>query len=98
MLPTVAYGLSKAAAESLTRYLAKHCGPAVRVNAVCAGSITPDGQQWPTFSGILDTIPSGRTGRPRDVANAAVFLASDAASYTTGQVLFVDGGRSSAVS
>jgi NAD(P)-dependent dehydrogenase (short-subunit alcohol dehydrogenase family) len=92
-LPAVAYGVTKAALETLTLYLAKHCGPAIRVNAICPGSITADGETWPVFQPMLAQIPAGRLGRAADVAGTAVFLASDASSYTTGQVVFVDGGR-----
>ena len=42
---------------------------------------------------ILETIPMGRLGRPEDIVGAAVYLASDAASFVTGQTIYVDGGR-----
>ena len=43
-------------------------------------------------AGLTDQIPLGRTGKPKDIAKAVAFLASDAADYITGQVLSVDGG------
>lgn len=95
--PAVAYGVSKAAAATLTAYLAKECGPEVRVNAICPGTITPDGRVWPMFERAVASTPLARTGRAAEVANAALFLASPASSYTSGQVLYVDGGRARTV-
>jgi NAD(P)-dependent dehydrogenase (short-subunit alcohol dehydrogenase family) len=95
--PVVAYGVSKAGLEMLTRYLAKTCGPEVRVNAICPGSITVDGESWQVFEPMVAKIPVGRVGRATDVVGAALFLASDASSYVTGQVVFVDGGRANTV-
>lgn len=92
-LPVVPYGVTKSALHMLTRYLAKACAPEVRVNAICPASISVDGEVWEGFRGHLDQIPLGRVGRASEVVGAALYLASDASSYSSGEVLFVDGGR-----
>jgi 3-oxoacyl-[acyl-carrier protein] reductase len=91
------YPASKNAIESVTVQLAVELGPSgVRVNAVAPGTILT-----PAVAAMLDedaraarrrTVPAGRLGTPEDIAAAVVFLASDAAGYVTGQVLYVDGG------
>ena len=92
------YGASKAAVLSLTRSLAMEWGPAgVRVNALCPGwtatELTRDLWQNDEVSGAMTaTIPLGRWGRAEEMTGAALFLASDAASYITGVLLPVDGG------
>jgi NAD(P)-dependent dehydrogenase (short-subunit alcohol dehydrogenase family) len=89
-----AYGVSKAALWTLTRYLAAEAAPRIRVNALCPGAVTPTGE--PTHEilrQLLPLIPMGRLGRPQEIAGAALYLASDLASYTTGEVLFANGGR-----
>ncbi len=73
----------------------------VRVNCVAPGSIEFPGGVWDNarrnkpqlYERILKGIPSGRMGRPEEVANAVLFLASDLASWITGQTLVVDGGQ-----
>jgi NAD(P)-dependent dehydrogenase (short-subunit alcohol dehydrogenase family) len=77
------YGVLKATLWALTRYLAAELAPEVRVNALCPGTVSP--------SGTLDE--AAQMGRADEVAAAALVLASDASSYTTGQVIMVDGGR-----
>ncbi len=92
------YGASKAAALSLTRSLAMEWGSAgVRVNALCPGWTATElnrslWQDETTSAQMTATIPMGRWGRPEDMAGAAVFLASDASAYLTGQAIVVDGG------
>jgi 2-deoxy-D-gluconate 3-dehydrogenase len=94
------YGASKAALISLTRSLAlewAHAG--VRVNALCPGWTATELNRnlWEdeqTSAGMTATIPLGRWGRADEMAGPAVFLASDASSFMTGQVLVVDGGQS----
>lgn len=94
------YGAAKAAIIHLTRSLAADWGKyKINVNCVAPGAIdTPLSKQairaWSSPEELLLRIPLGRLGEPDDVANAVVFLASDAASYITGVVLPVDGGRS----
>ncbi len=97
-----AYDASKAGMMGLTRAMALDHGPqGVRVNAICPGYIeTPIWEPWlsqvddreETLRAIAKTHPLGRVGRPRDVAEAALFLISDAASFITGASLVVDGG------
>jgi len=92
--PMLAYGATKAALWTMTKYLARECAPAVRVNAVCPGTVQEGGAlKVPSWAQLLPLTALGRVGEPDEVAAAALFLASDASSYTTGQVLFVDGGR-----
>jgi NAD(P)-dependent dehydrogenase (short-subunit alcohol dehydrogenase family) len=94
------YGASKAALVSLTRSLAlewAHAG--VRVNALCPGWTATELNRnlWDdeeASRALTSAIPMGRWGRAEEMAGAAVFLASDAASFMTGQVLVVDGGQS----
>jgi gluconate 5-dehydrogenase/7-alpha-hydroxysteroid dehydrogenase len=92
-LPVVPYGVTKSALHMLTRYLAKAAAPEVRVNAICPATISADGEEWAGFAQHLPHIPLGRAGRAAEVVGAALFLASDASSYSSGQVVFVDGGR-----
>lgn len=89
-----AYGVSKAALWMLTRQLAGELAPDVRVNALCPGTVSPDGEPaHQAHVDLLSLVPMGRLGRPKEMAGAAVYLASSAASYTTGEVVFVNGGR-----
>jgi 2-deoxy-D-gluconate 3-dehydrogenase len=93
------YGASKAALISLTRSLAlewAHAG--VRVNALCPGWTATELNRnlWENeqaSAGLVATIPMGRWGRAAEMAGPAVFLASAASSFMTGQVLVVDGGQ-----
>ncbi|MCR2799322.1 SDR family oxidoreductase [Microbacterium sp. zg-Y818] len=91
-----AYSSSKAALWMLTRHLAEECGPLIRVNAVCPGIVTEDGQPRFAYGRALvesGGIPMGRIGSPEEVSAAVLYLASDAASYTTGAVIHCNGGR-----
>ena len=86
------YGASKSAVVSMTRYFAVHLGPKnIRVNAITPGGIF--NHQSPAFvKGYRARTPLNRMAREGDISGAAVFLASDAASYVTGHNLVVDGG------
>lgn len=94
----VNYAASKGGIESLTRCLAKElAGRKVRVNAVAPGMIETDmSKVVRNMAGdkLKEIIPLKRVGQPEEIASVVVFLASDAASYITGQVLRVDGGLS----
>jgi NAD(P)-dependent dehydrogenase (short-subunit alcohol dehydrogenase family) len=95
-----AYSISKGAINSLTRQAAADLAPEVRVNGIISGLVgTPIGQKdMGNRKAEYDMIPLRRIGRPEDVAEAAVFLASDKASYITNSILPVDGGRLNAMS
>ena len=90
------YSATKAGIINLTKSLAKELGPSnIRVNCIAPGVIKTD--MLNSFSeddlkSLADETPLMRLGNPEDVANAVVFLASDKASFITGQTLSVDGG------
>ncbi len=90
------YAAAKAGLIGFTRSVAREvANRSITVNALAPGYITTDiTHDLPEElkARILEMIPAGRFGTPEDVADAAVFLASDAARYITGQVLNVDGG------
>ncbi len=90
-----AYNATKAALLHLTRTLAAELSPGVRVNAIAPGLVKTDMARalWePNEAAIAKTLPMHRLGEPADIARAAVFLCSDAASWITGTSLVVDGG------
>ena len=90
-----AYSAAKAGLIGLTKAMAKEAAPDVRVNAIAPGVIeTPmlNGFSESELENMRMTIPLERLGSPDDIAKAAAFLMSDAASYITGQVLAVNGG------
>jgi len=89
------YDTTKAAVIYLTKHLAAELSPNVRVNAIAPGLVKTDFAKALYESGeesVAAMIPLKRLGVPDDIAPAAVFLASDAASWVTGEVLVVDGG------
>jgi gluconate 5-dehydrogenase/7-alpha-hydroxysteroid dehydrogenase len=92
-IAATAYGATKAGLAMLTRYLAKALAPTIRVNALCPGTITPEGTGIPEQQESVRNVPLGRFGLAAEVVPAALLLASPASSYMTGQILFVDGGR-----
>jgi NAD(P)-dependent dehydrogenase (short-subunit alcohol dehydrogenase family) len=93
-----AYGISKAAAHHLVRNLAAEWGPRnVRVNAIAPGLVKTDFARalWEDprrAAERIEATPLRRLGEPRDIAGIAVFLASEAASFITGQCIVADGG------
>jgi NAD(P)-dependent dehydrogenase (short-subunit alcohol dehydrogenase family) len=95
------YNVTKAAIIHVTRQLAYELGPKVRVNALAPGVVRTELARalWETGEDWLSShLPLGRIGEPSDIADAALFLVSDAASWITGQILAVDGGTSSMAS
>lgn len=92
------YAMSKAAMSQMTRSLAMEWGPyGVRVNAVAPGFIATDLAKPLLSNPAINewrekNTPLGRAGTPEDIAHVTIFLASKAAGYITGQVLYVDGG------
>ncbi len=96
------YNATKAAVNNISKTMAVELGPDnIRVNAICP--VIGETGLTSQFMGVPDTpenrarfiatIPLGRFSTPRDIANAAVFLASDAADFLTGMEFMVDGGR-----
>ena len=95
----VGYPTSKFAVNGLTKSLARELAPfGIRVNAVAPGITKTDmvsSLNEEMIKPLIKTIPLGRIGEPRDIANAFLFLASDMASYITGEILSVDGAARS---
>ncbi len=98
-LPQDAYTASKGAVVSFTRSLAiQFAGQGVRANCIHPGFVDTPLQEVRTsddawMRAVRSWVPLGRLGTPRDVVNAALFLASDEAAYITGAELVVDGGN-----
>ena len=98
------YAAAKSGLVGLTRSLAlDYARHKVRVNAICPGFIhTRLVDEWldlqpdreAAWAAVLDAHPMGRIGTPEDVANRALFLASDQAAFITGAAILVDGGLS----
>jgi NAD(P)-dependent dehydrogenase (short-subunit alcohol dehydrogenase family) len=95
-----AYSVSKGAINALTKQAAADLAPTVRVNGIISGLVgTPIGRKdMGNRKSEYDILPLRRIGRPEEVAEAAVFLASDKASYITNAILPVDGGRLNSMS
>lgn len=93
------YGPTKAAVSQLTRVLAVEWAPyGIQVNAIAPGWVRTDlNSAWldedpERYQRILESIPAGRLGNPQDIGGLAVFLASPASGYLTGQTIEIDGG------
>ncbi len=98
---TAPYAASKAGLNALTIAYAREYGPKVRVNCIMAGPFHTDvSKGWSRTEAFTKrarkTFPLQRAGEPEEVVGAALYLASDAASFTTGAILTVDGGASHA--
>ncbi len=95
----VPYSLSKGGMAQLTKVMALSLAPhGIRVNAIGPGSIMTDilqavNKDAAAKQRILSRTPMGRIGEPSEIASIAAFLASDDASYMTGQTVYADGGR-----
>ncbi|MGW6032649.1 SDR family NAD(P)-dependent oxidoreductase [Gordonia terrae] len=90
------YAAAKNGLNALTQAFAQEYAPTVRVNCVMPGSFATDmAENWDDeFIGLVtDRLPAGRLGRPEEIAGLVTHLASDAAGYTTGALIPVDGGR-----
>jgi NAD(P)-dependent dehydrogenase (short-subunit alcohol dehydrogenase family) len=87
----IAHSVSKAGVVMLTRVLAKALAPEVRVNAIAPGTITLPGDPAELESDFIKLAPLRRTGTPRDITDAVLFLIHS--KFITGQILAVDGGR-----
>jgi len=92
----VEYVTSKAGMNGLTKALALRLGPQITVNAICPGYIKTEMVEFndpETERRLLEETALKRLGTPQDVANAALYLASDEADFVTGELLIVAGGR-----
>ncbi|WP_290054722.1 SDR family NAD(P)-dependent oxidoreductase [Amycolatopsis solani] len=90
------YAAAKAALNTLTAGFAQEYGPSVRVNTIVAGPFRTDiSKSWDmaAVGEMAKTWPSRRVGRPEEIVGAALYLCGPHASYTTGSLLTVDGGR-----
>lgn len=91
------YVAAKSALVGATRALAVQWAPRLRVNAVAPGLVdTPMTEPMPpdVYAKLVARVPAERAGDPAEVAEAVAYLASDRASYITGQMLLACGGRS----
>ncbi len=93
------YGASKAAIIHMTKTLALEWAPFnIHVNCIAPGwfltEMTKDQQEGENREFLIGRIPSGRFGKPEEMVGLAVFLASDASNYITGDTVFIDGGYS----
>jgi 2-deoxy-D-gluconate 3-dehydrogenase len=93
-----AYAASKGGINQVTKSMANDWAQyGIRVNAIGPGWFTTDltepvQKNKERYAGIIGRIPMGRWGKPEELGGAAIFLASEASSYVTGQTIMVDGG------
>lgn len=98
MANIAAYSAAKGGIDAYTRAAAKELGPEIRVNGIRPGYIlTPQtadayAEGTPRRIAVENKTELGRMGEPEDIVGAAIYLASDAAAYTTGEIVTVDGG------
>ena len=96
-LPGIAHSAAaRAGVVELSKTLAFEWGPKVRVNCVAPGAFRTDGWEKTYDEEVgndMSGVPLPYPGRPHDIANSVVFLASPAAGYVTGECLYVDGGH-----
>jgi NAD(P)-dependent dehydrogenase (short-subunit alcohol dehydrogenase family) len=100
IMETYSYSASKAAVHQLTRHLARHLAPDITVNAIAPGPFQSKMMRATLEAAgdaIAKSMPLKRIGRDEDMAGAAIFFASEAASFITGAVLPVAGGMATAV-
>jgi 7-alpha-hydroxysteroid dehydrogenase len=100
MTSMLAYGAGKAALNMVTQNMAADLAPQVRVNAISVGGVDTQAMSFVMNNPGLreqyvSNTPMGRIGQPRDIAAAALYLASPASSWVTGVILRVDGGTTS---
>jgi len=89
----VAYAGAKAALNAMTKGMALEYGPKVRVNAIMCGPFWTDiSRAWREEADKNSTLAMGRIGRPEEIVTAALYLASDKSSFTTGSIVEVAGG------
>ena len=93
------YSATKAAVDAITRSLASELGPRkIRVNSINPGMVETEGLHGTGIAGsdfqqqTVAQTPLGRIGQPRDIAPAAVFLASDESSWISGEAFYISGG------
>jgi NAD(P)-dependent dehydrogenase (short-subunit alcohol dehydrogenase family) len=90
------YAAAKAGLDALTAGFAQAYGPKVRVNTIMCGPFFTDiSKAWDRAAAtkMFSAYPLGRGGDPEEVVGAALYLASEASSFTTGSILRVDGGQ-----
>ena len=93
------YAASKAAVNSLTQTLSLELAPKIRVNGIAPGAVPTEimmtalGLDEQSVTRLAENIPLQRLGTPADIAAAALYLASDAGAWVTGQTLIISGGR-----
>jgi NAD(P)-dependent dehydrogenase (short-subunit alcohol dehydrogenase family) len=99
-IATSVYGAAKAGVISLTKTGALEYGPRnIRVNCICPGYIKTEimGATLDSYPRAAEGTPLKRLGQPHEIAEMAIFLASDRASFVSGAIIPVDGGRSAAI-